>query len=102
MKKYQVLIMLLVIFSVVSTHKIPTPSPEKDIQTIKVKITKFSSYIEFRSGIFLDESSNDTFPVPDTFQRRAIAIIIIGSIPVGIIFLIILYQSRRRKRKKTF
>ncbi|MHA2104399.1 MAG: hypothetical protein ACW981_13310 [Candidatus Hodarchaeales archaeon] len=45
-------------------------------------------------------NSTGTFPLPDAIQLRSIVILIFGSIPVGILFLILLYRSRKRRKLK--
>jgi hypothetical protein len=47
-----------------------------------------------------DIQSNGTFPLPDPIQLRSIIILLFGSIPIGIIFLILLYRSRKRRKRK--
>ncbi|MHA1982851.1 MAG: hypothetical protein ACW967_00755 [Candidatus Hodarchaeales archaeon] len=49
---------------------------------------------------FVAVNSTGTFPLPDAIQLRSIVILIFGSIPIGILFLILLYRSRKRRKLK--
>ncbi|OLS22913.1 MAG: hypothetical protein HeimC3_28560 [Candidatus Heimdallarchaeota archaeon LC_3] len=100
MKKKIILISISVMVVLFFSHRTPTISNENNIPAIEQKITDSQAKTDSISGFLLDVSTNETFPFPDPLQKRAIAIILVGSIPVSFIFLIILYRSRRRKKKQ--
>lgn len=50
--------------------------------------------------LLVEFNTTGTFPYPDPMQLRSIIILVFGSIPIGIIFLILLYRSRKRSKSK--
>jgi hypothetical protein len=60
----------------------------------------FPNHFYVNKGKFIAINSTGTFPLPDAIQLRSIVILIFGSIPIGVLFLILLYRSRKRRKLK--
>ena len=94
----------LLLFSIILIFSITFIDQSIEIDSLGISET-YSITTEITNQNFKSSSINKhvdfnltgTFPLPDPIQLRSIIILIIGSIPIGIIFILLLYRSRKRR-----